>query len=117
MSRHTIVGPDMPIHTKTDGTKVNIADGINTDGSQNTRTIGSNVVDYGPVTPSDSVNLTKPAIAIAIAGTAGSITVIKPNGEEVTIPAALLPLGQFIPFPAIRIKATGTTATSIWAMY
>ncbi|ULO09682.1 hypothetical protein H1230_13430 [Paenibacillus sp. 19GGS1-52] len=79
--------------------------------------LGSNVSDFGSVTPSNTVNLTTQAISIAVAGTAGTVSVVKPDGTSVIIPSALLPVGQFVPFPATRINATGTTATEIWVMY
>lgn len=79
--------------------------------------VGTNVRDYGPITPNDSANLSKPAIGILVTGTAGSIAVVKPNGEEVTIPESIVAVGDIIPLPAKRIKTTGTTATGIWAVY
>lgn len=79
--------------------------------------VGTNVMDYGPITPSDSTNLSKPAIGILVTGNAGDIAVVKPNGEEVTIPESMVTVGEVIPLPARRIKSTGTTATGIWAVY
>lgn len=41
--------PGQPLQKKTDGTTVNPADGVNTDGSQNVQLTGSNVVNGGQV--------------------------------------------------------------------
>lgn len=79
--------------------------------------VGVNVTDYGPVTPSDSVDLQKPCIGICVTGSSGNISVLKPNGQIVTIPAMMLPVGQIIPLPAKRIRNSNTTATGIWAVY
>jgi len=79
--------------------------------------IGTNVFDYGPITPHNTNNLAKPAIGIMVTGEAGDIAVVKPNGEEVTIPESIVTVGDIIPLPAKRIKATGTTATGIWGVY
>lgn len=103
---------------RSDGSIVNEADGLNDDGSRNIRIKGGvNVSDYGPITPNDSIDLTKLAIGLCVTGAVGTVTVVKPNDLEVTIPATMLPLGQIQPLPAKRIKATGTTATGIWVIY
>jgi hypothetical protein len=78
---------------------------------------GSNVRDYGPITPSDTVDLTKQAIGIIVTGVAGSIAVVKPNGVSETIPSSMITVGAILPLPVKRVKATGTTATNIWAVY
>lgn len=102
---------------KSNGTIVNEADGLNLDGSRNVRVQGVNVADYGAVTPNDTTNLSKPCIGICVTGTSGNVSVIKPDGTTVTIPAVMLPIGQIVPLPASRIRATGTTATGIWVVY
>jgi hypothetical protein len=78
---------------------------------------GSNVTDYEPITPSDSTDLPKTAIALIVTGNEGTISVIKPNGGAATIPASVLPLGSIVPLPVKRVKLTGTTATGIWVVY
>jgi hypothetical protein len=78
---------------------------------------GSNVADYGPVVPNDAADLAKQAIGFMVTGTVGSVTVHTPAGTEVTFPAAIIALGEIINLPVKRIKATGTTATGIWAVY
>ncbi|MEK5060496.1 hypothetical protein BK126_04505 [Paenibacillus sp. FSL H7-0326] len=102
---------------KSDGTIVNEADGINNDGSQNIRMRGVNVTDYGPVTPNDTTDLSKPCIGICVTGTAGSVSVVKLDDNIVTIPAVMLPIGQIVPLPAKRIRVTNTTATGIWVVH
>lgn len=78
---------------------------------------GSHVKDYESVEPNDDADLPKLAIGFVVAGSSGTIAVVKPNGAEVTIPATIAQVGQIVPFPVRRIKATGTTATNIWVMY
>lgn len=77
----------------------------------------SNVTDYAAVTPSDTTTFANKAIGICVTGTAGDVAVRKPNNSIAIIPAAMLPVGQIIPLPAIQIRATSTTATGIWVVY
>lgn len=79
--------------------------------------IGSNVKDYGPITPSDTIDLAKMAIGFIVTGAAGTLAVTTPSGTDVTIPASVITVGAIIPLPVKRIKATGTTATGILAVY
>lgn len=78
---------------------------------------GSNVRDYGPVVPNDSTVLPKIGIALAVTGNAGDVAVTTPDGSNVTIPAVLLPVGQIIPLAFTKVRAAGTTATGIWAVF
>lgn len=69
--------------------------------------------DIIPVTPSDTVDIVAGAAALGIRckGAAGDVVIVTLEGER-TYPIALeevLPVGIF------RVKATGTTATGIWA--
>jgi hypothetical protein len=65
------------------------------------------------VTPSDSVNLTYPSVVFV--GGAGNIQVTTAQGDQVTFNGAQS--GQVLPVQVIRVWSTGTTATSIVAIY
>jgi hypothetical protein len=65
------------------------------------------------VTPSDSVNLTYPSVVFV--GGAGNIQVTTAQGDQVTFTGAQS--GQVLPVQVIRVWSTGTTATSIVAIY
>lgn len=101
---------------KEDGTVVNEANGINSDGSQNTRVLGSNVYGYGPVDLS-TTDFVANGIAIAVTGTTGNVAVLTLEDQTVTIPAVLLPVGTEKPFTFKKILKTGTTATGVWAWW
>jgi hypothetical protein len=66
------------------------------------------------VVPSDTVPLSNPAQVLWVGG-AGSLTVITPAGQTVTI--ASVPAGVVVPVQAATVKATGTTATGIVALF
>jgi hypothetical protein len=66
------------------------------------------------VTPSDSTDLTNVTRAIYVGG-AGALTVVMADGT--TIAFAAVPAGTTIPIRASRVKATGTAATSIVALW
>jgi len=79
----------------------------------NSRTaLGDPAADIVPVTPSDSTDLTKTAIALYIIG-AGDVEFDTPAGETrtVTVPANFL-----LPVGATRVRSTNTTATGIHAL-
>lgn len=78
---------------------------------------GSNVQDYGFVTPSDTVNLSKQAIGFVVTGVTGNVSLVKPDGTSITLPSSMISVGQIIPLPFKRVNATGTTATTILAVY
>ena len=80
-----------------------------------TSVIGSNVGDYGPVTPNDSTELSD-VIGIMVTGNAGNVSVMKPNGQTVVIPASALPVGVIQPLPLRRVRSSGTTATGVWVV-
>ena len=65
------------------------------------------------VTPSDSVNLTYPSVVFV--GGAGNVKVTTAQGDQVTFTGAQA--GQVLPVQVIRVWSTGTTATSIVAIY
>lgn len=62
------------------------------------------------ITPSDANNLPKKTRGIYV-GVSGDLATIMADGSEVTWPA--LAAGVAHPIQAIRVKATGTTATGI----
>jgi len=66
------------------------------------------------VTPSDGTDLATPTRAIFVGG-AGTLTVITAGGETVLFTGVIA--GQVLTLQASRIKATGTTATNIVAMW
>jgi len=67
------------------------------------------------VTPSDTVDLTNGACRALHIGTAGDVTVIaKDDTAAVLIPD--VPAG-ILPVSVLRVKATGTTAEGIVALY
>ena len=66
------------------------------------------------VTPSDSVALTNVTRAIWVGG-AGAIAVILQNGATVTLSG--VPAGTMLWLRASQVKATGTTATLIVALW
>jgi hypothetical protein len=72
------------------------------------------------VTPSDTVNI--PAVTggsnngcVLYVGGAGNLKVLTVGGDEVTFTA--VPVGTFVPVQVLRVFATGTTATSIVALW
>ena len=71
-------------------------------------------VDAAAVTPSDGTDLTNTTRGLFIGG-AGNVTVIMANGETVTFTAPVV--GTILPIRVTRVKATGTTATAIVALW
>jgi hypothetical protein len=67
---------------------------------------------YGPVTPSDSVNFTGPCRAIFV-GVQGDLSVVRPDGVTVVLAGVL----GLLPIVALRVNATATTAESIVALF
>lgn len=65
------------------------------------------------VTPNDNTDLTFTTRYVYV-GVAGSLTVVLKSG--VTVAFATVPAGTSLPICATRVKATGTTATSIVAL-
>lgn len=61
------------------------------------------------ITPADA-NLARPVRAIYVGG-AGNLTITSPAGESVLITG--VQAGVIYPFSAIRVSATGTTATAL----
>lgn len=100
-----------------DGSVVNEADGLNADGSRNIRQLGTNVVGFGPVDLTSTDFVKAGGLAITVAGTTGSVAVVTSEGTTITIPAALLPVGQQLVVPFTKILKSGTTATIIWAWW
>lgn len=69
--------------------------------------------DAAAVTPSDSVNLTTPAVIFV--GVAGAVKVTTAQGSAVTFIGVLA--GSCLPVQVLRVWSTGTTATSMVAVY
>lgn len=70
--------------------------------------------DAAPVTPSDSADLAQLPRALFI-GTAGNVAVVMAGGQSVTFESCAA--GTVLPVRATRIKATGTTAAAIVALW
>ena len=68
-----------------------------------------------PVTPSDTVDLfaDKAALGLICKGVGGDVSFIAANGETVT--GYPLAFGEVLPVGILRVLATGTNATDIWA--
>lgn len=67
------------------------------------------------VTPSDSTDLTYSTCRAIYVGGAGNISLVDGNGA--TIVFSGVTAGSILPVQTARINATGTTATSIIALY
>ncbi len=74
----------------------------------------SRAADGAAVTPSDSVPLAFVTLYLFVGG-AGNVTVITAAGNTLTITGVTA--GTLIPLRVSQVKATGTTATSIVALY
>lgn len=66
------------------------------------------------VTPDDNTDLTTSSRALWVGG-GGAIALVTAGGSTVTI--AAVPAGSLVPLRVARVKATGTTATSIIALW
>lgn len=77
-------------------------------------TLGTAYDLMAAVTPSDSADLANVTRAIYVGG-AGAIAVVSPTGQTVTFSA--VPVGTLLPIRAARVKATGTTATNLVALW
>lgn len=70
------------------------------------------------VTPNDSTDLPGGACRGLYVGGGGTVTVIMPTATAGdTVPFVAVPAGSILPISAQRVMATGTTATSIVALY
>lgn len=67
------------------------------------------------VTPSDATDLTNGIARSLYIGATGDVAVITLNGDTVTFVGAVA--GSTIPIFVKRVLSTGTTATSIVALY
>jgi hypothetical protein len=66
------------------------------------------------VTPSDTTDLNFVTTALYVGG-AGDVTIIDANGNTTLFKA--VPVGTTLNVSAARVKATGTTATNITAIW
>jgi len=62
------------------------------------------------ITPSDSIDLERPVRALYVGG-AGALAVTFASGAEVVLSGIMG--GTVLPIRAVRVRATGTTATAI----
>lgn len=65
--------------------------------------------DYFAIVPDDAADFATPADSIFVGG-AGDVVLVSPVGSVVTFAA---PAGIVIPAKAVRVNATGTTATGL----
>lgn len=72
------------------------------------------------VTPDDNVDLTFQAKALYV-GNTGDVTIYIASGDGTTTNATVLfkavPAGTILPVAAVRVLSTGTTSTSITALW
>lgn len=66
------------------------------------------------ITPDDATDLATPARAIRVGGS-GDVVVVTTGGDEVTITGTAA--GEILPVRVARVKATGTTATGLLALW
>lgn len=80
--------------------------------------IGGNLTglcrDVQPVTPNDSSDIltSGDAVFIQCKGTAGNVVMTTADGTDRTFPISA---DEIVPVGVTRVKATGTTATTLWA--
>jgi hypothetical protein len=65
------------------------------------------------ITPSDTVNLTNPAVIYV--GVTGNVQVTTAQGDTVVFTA--VPAGSVIPVQVLRVWVTNTTATTMVGVY
>lgn len=72
--------------------------------------------DFIEVTPSDTVDFPQRKLTKAIyVGTAGNVAAVRPDGTAVVFTG--VPSGAILPIRCRRINATGTTASTIDALF
>jgi hypothetical protein len=67
--------------------------------------------DAFAITPSDTVNESRPFRGIII-GVAGTVALVTPQGNVVSLPAAMV-AGVIHSLRGVRVNSTGTTATGL----
>ena len=72
------------------------------------------VIGATPVTSSNTTSLTPRARALWIGG-AGNVSAVFDNGSEATVEN--IAAGSLLPMRVVRVNETGTSATSILALY
>lgn len=76
--------------------------------------VSSGYTDAAAITPSDTLALARPCEAFFV-GTGGTVTVVTASGN--TVPFANVPSGTTVRLALGQVKATGTSATGIVALY
>lgn len=71
---------------------------------------------WEPITPSNTVNLPRGVTGGIWVGATGDVAAVMPN-STVAVVLAAVPAGSWLPIAAMRINATGTTATGLVALY
>ena len=81
--------------------------------------LGVEYPNAAAITPADDADMEYACRAIYVGGddggTAGNIALVTVNGDEVTF--KLVPVGKTLRVRAARVKATGTTATDLIALW
>lgn len=67
-----------------------------------------------PITPNDAADLPEGLTRAVFVGVAGDLVCVDKTGQEFTLPSGA---GQYHPLRVARIKATGTTAAQLLALY
>jgi hypothetical protein len=70
--------------------------------------------EWRALTPSDTATLVKPTRALWVGG-AGDVAAVRQDGSVGVFVA--VPAGSWLPIAVWRVNATGTTATSLMALY
>lgn len=71
---------------------------------------------YTAVTPSDTATIEPAARALYVGG-AGNVTLVSPNGPNAPCLFVAVQAGTILPCDVSQVRATGTTATAIVALF
>lgn len=74
--------------------------------------ITQTAVGVSAVTPSDTVNISRPVRALWV-GTSGNVVVVMPDGTTAT----LVGCQGLVPVQCVRVNSTSTTASDIVALH
>lgn len=70
---------------------------------------------WGPITPSNTVDLAKVPVGIMVGGSGDVAAVMQNNAVPMVFTG--VPAGTWLPIAVRRVNATGTTATGLVAFY
>lgn len=69
------------------------------------------------ITPSDTVDIATGPTRGVYVGVAGDVTAVMAGGSQATVLFKNVPTGVILPISVKRINATGTTATTMLALF